>query len=332
MVQKYCYVNEKILKQSSLPPRLNLTDFFLGLRAGFLFMIVFFLGYFFIKEPAYTAKIRSPISMIAAMETSVNGQVAGASSVILTPTVIPTDNPSPQPTQPAAILPTSTPASPAPTTIKLGKNSYSIAIIGDSMVDTMGERLEYLEHALKKKYPQTSFTLYNFGKGAQNVVDGLARFHDRLDYQDRHYPSLDEIKPDVLIVGSFAYNPLSPHDPGRYQSTLSQFVNEAKTISGRVYILAEIAPLKVGFGKGPGGINWDDDTSYQQATKIIEQLENAIGVSQSLNVPMIDVFTPSQVAADKSGNPKFVNANDGIHPSVAGHEFMADIIANRIQF
>lgn len=332
MRRKYCYVDEKILKQSSLHPGLNLTDFFLGLRAGSLFMIVFFLGYFFIRESSYTAKIHSPISMTAAMETSVSGQVTGANSVTLPPTIIPTNNPSPEPTQPAAILPTSTPPSPAPTTIKLGKNSYSIAIIGDSMVDTMGERLEYLEHALKKKYPQTNFTLYNFGTGSQNISDGLARLHSRLDNQDRHFSSLDEIKPDALIVGSFAYNPLSPHDPGRYRSTLSQFVNEAKTISGRVYILAEIAPLKVGFGKGPGGINWDDDTSYQQATKIIEQLENAIGVSQSLNVPMIDAFTPSQVAADKSGNPKFVNANDGIHPSVAGHEFMADLITNTIRF
>ena len=282
-------------------------------------MIVFFLGYFFVSEP-YNQIVHSPLGSTFAYETNIESNVLGNTSVI------PSTSPTPTTTPIAEITPTTIPTP----MIRLQKNSYSIAIIGDSMVDTMGERLEYLEHALKKKYPETNFTLYNFGKGAQNVEEGLARLHSPLDYQDRHYPSLDEIKPDVIIIGSFAYNPFSPHDRDRYWSTLTQLVEQTKAISPRVYLLAEIAPLKVNFGKGPNGVNWDDSTAYQHATNIIDQLESAINLSHSLNIPLINAFTPSQVSADKSGNPKYVNSSDGIHPSVAGHQFMAETIASAL--
>lgn len=325
MSHKYYYIKENILNNYYRRSGFSWSDFFLGLRAGFLFMIVIFLGYFFVREPTVSVKIHSPLGstfVVEAVNSPVETNVLGDKATVV-------QELSPTPTPTAALQPTSAPvAEPA---VKTAKNSYSIAIIGDSMVDTMGERLEYLEHALKRKYPNTNFSLYNFGQGAQNVSEGLSRLHNRFDYQDRHFPSLDEIKPDVLIVGSFAYNPFSPHDRDRYSSTLTQFVEQAKTISPRVYLLAEIAPLKVNFGKGPNGVNWDDNTAYQHATNIIDQLEGAIGVSHSLNIPLINAFTPSQVAADKSGNPQYVNSSDGIHPSVAGHEFMANLIAETIR-
>lgn len=326
MAQKYYYVNQRILDRYSCSVSdLRLADIFLGLRAGMLMIVVFFLGYFFVSESSLPQKIHSPLTTTLAEESDIKTP--------FTSIVQHFNSAEDEPTQPPTVTgPEIEQEAVIPDPVKLSKNSYSIAVFGDSMVDTMGERLEYLEHTLKKKYPNTDFNLYNFGKGAQNCEEGLARLHSPLDYQDRHYPTLDEIKPDVLIIGSFAYNPFSPHDSGRYRSCFSQLVSEGKTISGRIYVLAEIAPLKVNFGKGPGGVNWDDNTAYQQATRIIGQLENAIDISQFANVPLINAFISSQISADKSGNPKYVNSSDGIHPSVAGHEFMADLITDTLRF
>lgn len=322
MTEKYYFIKENNLNNRH-HNNFRLDDFFFILKIQIMLLLVVSSSFFLVTR-SINAKIYSPLAYASVVEPSPQPEVLGT-NIVNSPEALPspTLTPSPQPTQLVEMI--------TPEPIRLSKNSYSIAIIGDSMVDTMGERLEYLEHALKKKYPNVNFTLYNFGQGAQNVEDGLARLHNRLDHQDRRYPSLDEIKPDVLIVGSFSYNPFSPHDPERYKSSLSRFINEAKTISGQTYVLAEIAPLKVGFGKGPGGVNWDDNTSYQQATKIIEQMETAIAVSQSESLPLINAFNPSQAGGDKSGNPKYVNSNDGIHPSVLGHEFMADIIANSLR-
>ena len=49
------------------------------------------------------------------------------------------------------------------------KQEYTIAIIGDSMEDTMGPYADYFEHAIKKKYPNTKFNILNYGKGSQTV-------------------------------------------------------------------------------------------------------------------------------------------------------------------
>lgn len=213
---------------------------------------------------------------------------------------------------------------------KPSKSSYSIAVYGDSMVDTMGERLEYLEHALKKKYPDVNFTLYNFGKGAENVEMGLSRFGSELHYQDRNYPSLPQIMPDIIIIGSFAYNPFTPHDRDRHWLGLTHLVQEAKNLTSQVYLLAEIAPLRKDFGKGPNGVNWDDQTNFEHSGRIIEQLENAVGLSKTLHIPIIDVYHESLANATE-GKREYVNPGDGIHPNIAGHEYMAEKIVETIQ-
>lgn len=233
---------------------------------------------------------------------------------------------------------------PAPETVVLGaqdialpefaqplKSKYTIALYGDSMVDTMGEVGEYLEHALKKMYPQTNFLIYNYGVGSQNVKDGLSRFDKRLDYQSRHYPAITEIKPDIIVIGSFAYNVFTPHNRDMHWLTLTQLTQEAQKTGADVYMLAEIAPLRNKFGVGPHGVNWETETVYKHSGNIIEQLENVIGLSATLHVPLIDAFTPSKKEFDNEGKAEYVNTDDGIHPSVAGHEFMADLIAHKLE-
>src|SRR3989344_7760281 len=111
---------------------------------------------------------------------------------------------------------------------RLSKSAYTIAIFGDSMADTMGENLEYLQKSLKSKYSRTSFNLYNYGIGGQNVADGLARFGSAFSYQSRSYPPITQIKADVIIVGSFAYNPFASHDKQRHLELLARLVGEAK--------------------------------------------------------------------------------------------------------
>src|SRR3989344_2320047 len=232
--------------------------------------------------------------------------------------------------QDSNISPTATPPSPTIST-NLNKSLYTIAIIGDSMVDTMGEVLEYLDSALKKKYPETKFLLYNYGTGAQNIEMGLARFGSHFNYQSRDYQSIPELKPDILIVASFAYNPFTPHDRDKHWLTLTKLVETAKQVTPRVYMLAEIAPLREDFGKGPQGVNWSDDTNYEHTLRIIQQLENTVGLSKALTVPLIDAFTPSFNSETREGKREYVNSADGIHPSVDGHKFMDEKIADTIK-
>lgn len=232
-------------------------------------------------------------------------------------------------TQEPTLKPTSTPIL-TPTPIVLGKSSYSIAIFGDSMVDTMGEKLEYLQETLAKKYPKTQFNLYNYGIGGQNVEQGLARFESAFVNRERNYPPIPALNPDILIIGSFAYNPFSTHDRNKHYSLLRDLVAKAKIAASKIYLLAEIAPLKTGFGKGKNGVNWPENLAFEHATHIAEQLDDVINLSKAENIPLINAYYESRIDGSY-GDPYFVNIDDGIHPSIAGHYFTAESIVEHME-
>lgn len=218
-----------------------------------------------------------------------------------------------------------------PDSAEPSKDEYVIAVYGDSMVDTMGERLEYLEHELTKKYPHTHFDLYNYGMGSNNAEDGITRWGKPFHHMDRNYPPITEIEPDIIIIGSFAYNVFTPHNRDKHWLALTDLVQKSQQLTPDVYMLAEIAPLRRGFGFGPNGVNWSPATAYVHTGNIIEQLKNAIGLSQTLQVPLIDAYTPSLDGEREEGQSKYVNPSDGIHPSVAGHQFIAETIVKAIE-
>ena len=64
------------------------------------------------------------------------------------------------------------------------KSSYTIAVLGDSMVDTLGPGVPHLKSALKSVFPRTSFTIYNYGVGGTNIDYGLARLTSDYLYLD----------------------------------------------------------------------------------------------------------------------------------------------------
>lgn len=234
--------------------------------------------------------------------------------------VTPTPSPVPSPTQ-----------NPTPTPIPhLTKDQYVFAIIGDSMAETMGDSIDYVLAILRKKYPNTHFAMYNYGIGSENITSGLARFDAPFDHRTRHYPPIAQIKPDIIIVGSYAYNPLVPYDRAQHESALTELVNKSRQISGQVYMLAEIAPVENGFGIGPGGANWPADLANAQVQKIIEQMENVFTVAVKLSVPVIDVYNKSKMPGSIYGNPDYVSTHDHIHYSLLGQDLTAGIIVNTI--
>jgi len=261
----------------------------------FVSILSFIIVFFLVRENSYKQKINKEL---------VKGVIVVSAP---TPTLMPTATPS----------------------IALKKSSYTIALFGDSMIDTMGENLEYLQKILANKYSQTKFNLYNYGIGGQNVEQGLARFESTFVNRERRYPPLPALTPDVLIIGSFAYNPFSTHDRNKHYSLLKDLITKAKKVASHVYLLAEISPLKTGFGKGKNGVNMPEEAASEHSIHIIEQLDDVINLSQAENIPLINVYYNSRIYGS-FGNPYYVNLDDGIHPSGAGHLFTAEIIAQTI--
>lgn len=213
------------------------------------------------------------------------------------------------------------------------KNNFAgevtISIFGDSMVDTMGTNMPYLKKALQAYYPLAKFRLLNYGIGAQSVSSGLARFGQAYSYKDRNYPAIGQSGAKIIIIESFAYNPVGEAGLDRQWQDLSQMVQQAQASGAKVLLLATIAPHRGEFGKGPGGVNWPADQSWQQAMVIGKYLENTIRLANSLKIPVVDAYHPS-LDKNGEGNLALISNHDHIHPSIAGHQFIANLIARKI--
>jgi len=210
------------------------------------------------------------------------------------------------------------------------KTSFKIALYGDSMIDTLGTKLTTLQNILKKKYPKTTFTFYNYGVGAENAEQGLNRFDKPLVTSDRNYPPLSSLGADIIVLDSYAYNPFNPFDRDKHWINLSKLVEKAKETDAEVYLLADIAPVRAEFGRGPKGVNWDTVTAYEKSGQVIQLLENTVGISKNLNVILVNAFEKSTVTVRGDGKREYVSAQDGVHPSEVGQKFIAEQIANTL--
>ena len=208
------------------------------------------------------------------------------------------------------------------------QKSLTIALLGDSMIDTMGTNCPYLAQDLKKYYPNYQFNFLNYGIGAQPVGQAFKRLNSEYQYKDRSYSAILSSTPDIIILGSFAYNPYENLDSGldQYQAELNTLISELKKTQTQLIFLATIAPLKTKFGQGPGGVNWPADTAYTHATKIQSYLEAGIKVAQDHNLPIINLYQKT-IKANGEGIASYVSTHDGIHPSVAGHQYIASQIS-----
>ncbi|OGD86454.1 hypothetical protein A2Z23_00625 [Candidatus Curtissbacteria bacterium RBG_16_39_7] len=211
--------------------------------------------------------------------------------------------------------------------------SVTIALLGDSMVDTLGRDLSSLYQNLSQYYPKVTFNLLNYGVGAQKAEEALTQLNQEHNYQNQKLPAPLSANPDIVVIESFAYN----HPPGTEEGfksrrlTLAKIISEIKSKThAEVIVLATIAPNDQIFALDAPGINWDGNQRKIEAQAVRSFIEDAIKYANEAGLPIIDAYTPS-LDANKNGKEIYINPVDNIHPSQAGIELVSDLIAQRIQ-
>jgi len=224
-------------------------------------------------------------------------------------------------------------AKPTPVPQKTKKSSYMIALLGDSMTDTLGPEAPHLKTALKNIYPATAFTIKNYGVGGTNIEYGIERITNAYSYLGQSIPSLVSANPDLVVLESFAYNPFSDADGGitRHWLNLGKAVTTLKNNLPQVKIViaATIAPNASVFGDGAAGLSFDPIAKWQKVDIIKKYLDNTVKFAQGENLPLANAYTPS-LMRDGNGNLTYINGGDHIHYSDAGRAFFSSIIASTI--
>lgn len=199
------------------------------------------------------------------------------------------------------------------------KTTYTIALLGDSMTDTLGKSLPQLRSLLQTAYPNYSFALLNYGQGATDLESGIYRLTNTTNYLGTSYPPLLSYKPDILVVESFAYNHWSgeKYDLDRQWLDYAKIADTVRQNSPQTKIVyaATIAPNKDIFGDGI--LNWPKSLKENSAIIIKAYLQNLINFTASQHYPLADAYHPS-LDLSSNGQPQYINGGDHLHPSGEG--------------
>jgi len=209
----------------------------------------------------------------------------------------------------------------------------TVAVLGDSMVDVLQPDLPQLRAALRKDFPGTDLRLYNFGVGASNLEYASYRLIHDYVYLGKHFPSVLSVKPDILVLESFAYNNFGDSQDGldKQWLLLGEIITKTKKLSPntKVILAATIAPNSAVYGDGIDGIDWPSDQKAARAATVKKYLENLINFANSQGYPLADAYHPS---TDTKGEGKlvYINAGDHLHPSGPGGELFCQKLAEVI--
>lgn len=239
---------------------------------------------------------------------------------------------------PTAVLAATPTATPTPTTTEIRtarKRTFTVSLVGDSMIDTLGPVGGGLASRLNSVYPNATFTVINHGVGAENIDSGLRRLTNGYSYLGLGRNAVVSEKPDIIVIESFGYNPYPLPDLNDALTThwlrLATMVDtiHRELPETKIVIAATIAPNWDVFGDGAPGLSFSPEGKRQKVEEIKKYIESAIAFAKSQGIPLADAYHPS---LDASGNGKvsYINGGDHIHYSDSGRAFFSQTIANTI--
>jgi lysophospholipase L1-like esterase len=240
-------------------------------------------------------------------------------------------------TQPPAVLGTTTeqeiPRAEPVIEVKKARRNVTIALLGDSMIDTLGPGVPELAQEIASRAAHISPTILNYGVGATNIDYGIQRITNDYEYLGKQIPALASQHPDIVIIESFGYNPY-PFDTGaldKHWLALAAAVDSVKkTIPGaQIVIATTVAPDEKRFGDGAAGLAFSAAEKERQARNIRSYLESTIKFAQGQNLPLADAYTDS---LDQNGNGReeYINSGDHIHTSEAGRKYFAQKVTEAL--
>ncbi len=210
-------------------------------------------------------------------------------------------------------------------------NHLTIAVLGDSMVDTLGSDLPHLKKELSRRFPGIEFTLINHGVGASNIETGLTRLTNGYNYLGENRPAVLSQNPDIIVIESFAYNHWenTQSDLDRQWITLAKMTEtiKSKNPDTKIVLATTIAPYCPTYTDGSA--NLPPERKSVECATVKAYLQNLINFAGSQGYPLADAYHASLSGGD--GNLKYINQSDHIHPSDSGKALFSQKIAAAIE-
>ena len=235
----------------------------------------------------------------------------------------------------SAVIPTPTIFEPFPYKIPEVPNSrsYLTLLVGDSMVEALGPNAPLLRQHLIEYYPSHEFVNYNYGFGATSIETLPQRLNEQTSYKGESYQPILSSGFDLIIIESFAYNPLSQLSAGEGLIKHKQILDASirRIIKTRpnsvVAIMVTIAPSKKYFAKGVYELSSEERLKWTEER--ISYMESTIKYAKENKIPLINVYEKS-LTPQGEADLKYISKTDYIHPSAEGVDLISKTIAEFI--
>lgn len=208
----------------------------------------------------------------------------------------------------------------------------TIAVLGDSMIDTLGPNIPQLQKALVHYYPNKKIKILNYGAAATTIEYALFRLTNNYQYLNKNVPSLISQSPDVVIIESFAYNNFGNTQSGfdKQSGFITNIISKIHDQLPKTNLLltSTFAPNSLIFANSPSEIKFNALEKIERTTTIKNYLQNFINYAKDHHIPYADAYHPSLIKNE--GNRNFINYKDNIHPSIYGGEFFCDTLAKAL--
>lgn len=196
----------------------------------------------------------------------------------------------------------------------------SIALFGDSMIETLGPDLPTLVSLLQNQSQNLLIKILSHGYPSTNLEKAMT-----------HLPDILVQKPHILVVESFAYNNFGNDPTGldKHRQLLTNLIDAVSTQSPdtKIVLAATIAPNSVIFANNSQ--NFSSLERIEKTKTIKLYLENIIKLSEATGLPLADVYH-SSLNRGNEGNLSFIDSTDNIHPSQKGQELFETTVAKTI--
>ena len=213
------------------------------------------------------------------------------------------------------------------------KEAYTFILVGDSMVDTLGENLTQLRRELKGYYPEKTFGLFNYGFGSTTLTSLMDRLTTTTEYRGKKFEPILNRQFDVIIIESFGHNPLSQYEIEEGLRKQEQILTETveRIQNGHpdsvIVFLATIGANKNNYALGVKDLSMEQRQEWAEERN--SYIRNHIEYANEHNIPVINVYEQS---FNRAGvvDPAFINPDSWIHPSQLGIHLISESIAEYI--
>ncbi|MBU1000402.1 SGNH/GDSL hydrolase family protein [Patescibacteria group bacterium] len=209
------------------------------------------------------------------------------------------------------------------------KNTYTIALAGDSMTDALRDAEFQLQNFFIPFYQRRNIRVLNYGFSSTNVLSVPDRLLEETVYLTKTYPPLLSSDLDLVIIESFGNNPLSEFslEAGlkKQNEVLDQIIKliQERNPTTLIVFLATVAPSK---RYGEGVIDLKPEQRIKWKTEREEYIKNHIAYAKSHRILLIDLYNKTK---DIEETP-YISQSDYIHPSNEGLIFINKEIAEFI--